>query len=85
MILWLEAASVSKTILGMYPAVVSQQTVILIRHFIIQLMHNVQFVNTIKIIQHLKVLQHVSNHRGSIIREPCTMLGYKLEELFYRA
>jgi len=30
----------------------------------------------IKIIKCLKVLQHVSDHRGSIIREPCTVLGY---------
>ena len=26
-----------------------------------------------KIIKYLKVLQHVSDHRGSIIREPCTL------------
>ena len=45
------------------------------RHFIIQLMHNIQYVETIKIIKHLQVLQHVSDHRGSIIREPCTVLG----------
>jgi len=30
---------------------------------------------TIKIIKYLKVLQHVSDHTGSIIREPCTVLG----------
>jgi len=30
------------------------------------------------------VLQHVSDHKGSIIREPCTVLGYKLQEWFYR-
>jgi len=29
----------------------------------------------IKIIKYLKLLQHVSDHRGSIIREPCTVLG----------
>ena len=28
-----------------------------------------------KIINNLKVLQHVSDHRGSIIREPCTVFG----------
>jgi len=28
-------------------------------------------VDTIKIIKYLKVLQHVSDHKGSIIREPC--------------
>jgi len=25
--------------------------------------------------KYLKLLQHVSDHRGSIIREPCTVLG----------
>jgi len=30
---------------------------------------------TIKIIKYLKVFQHVSDHRGSIIRENCTVLG----------
>ena len=44
----------------------------IIKHFIIQIMHN---VDTIKIIKYLKVLQHVSDHRGSIIRESCTVLG----------
>jgi len=44
-----------------------------IEHFIIQLMHNIQYVGTIKIIKYLKVLQHVSDHRRSIIREPCTV------------
>ena len=29
----------------------------------------------LKIIKYLKVLQHVSDHRGSIIREPCTVIG----------
>ena len=33
-------------------------------------MHNI--VDTIKIIEYLKVLQHISDHRGSIIRDPCT-------------
>jgi len=47
----------------------------IIKHFIIQLTHNIQYADTIKIIKYLKVLQHVSDHRGSIIREPCTMLG----------
>jgi len=47
----------------------------IIKHFIIQLMHNILYVDTIKIIKYLKVLQHVSGHRGSIIREPCTVLG----------
>ena len=30
------------------------------------------------------MLQHVSDHRRSIIREPCTVLGWKLQEWFYR-
>ena len=47
----------------------------IIKHVIIQPMHNMQYVDTIKIIKYLKVLQHVSDHRGSIIREPCTVLG----------
>jgi len=38
-------------------------------------MHNIKYVDTIKIIKYLKVLQHVSDHRGSIIREPCTVLA----------
>jgi len=38
-------------------------------------MHNLQYVDKIKIIKYLKVLQHVSDRRGSIIREPCTVLG----------
>jgi len=46
-----------------------------IKHFIIKLMHNIEYVDAIKIIKYLKVLQHVSDHRGSIIREPCTVLG----------
>jgi len=36
---------------------------------------NAQYIDTIKIIKYLKLLQHVSDHRGSIIREPCTVLG----------
>ena len=47
----------------------------IIKHFITQLMRNIQYVATIKITKYLKVLQHVSDHRGSIIREPCTVLG----------
>jgi len=47
----------------------------IIKHFIIQLMHNIQDVDTIKIIKYLKVLQHVLDHRRTIIREPCTVLG----------
>jgi len=39
------------------------------------LIHNIYYVDTIKIIKYLKVLQHVSDHTGSIIREPCTVLG----------
>jgi len=35
----------------------------IIKHFIIQLMDNIQYVDTIKIIKYLKVLQHVSDHR----------------------
>jgi len=38
-------------------------------------MHNIQYVDTIKVIKYLKVLQHVSDHRGPINREPCTVLG----------
>ena len=38
-------------------------------------MHNTQYVDTIKIIKYLKVLQRVSDHRESIITEPCTVLG----------
>jgi len=45
----------------------------IIKHFIIQLMHNIR--DTIKIIKYFRVLQHVSDHRGSIIREPCKVLG----------
>jgi len=45
-----------------------------LKQFITQLMHNI-YVDTIKIIKYLKVLQHVSDHRGSIIGEPCTVLG----------
>ena len=33
------------------------------------------FVDTMEIIKYLKVLKRVSDHRGSIIREPCTVLG----------
>jgi len=36
---------------------------------------NIYFVYMIKIIKYLKVLQHVSDHTGSIIRRPCTVLG----------
>ena len=32
-------------------------------------------MDTIKIVKYLKALQHVSDHRGSIIREPFTVLG----------
>jgi len=51
------------------------RTSMIIKHFIIQLMHNIQDVDTIKIIKYLKVLQHVLDHRRTIIREPCTVLG----------
>jgi len=37
-----------------------------IKHFIIQLMLNIQYVDTIKIIKYFKMLQHVSDHTGSI-------------------
>jgi len=52
----------------------------IIEHVIIQLMHNIHvlyvlYVDTNKIIKYLKVFQHVSDHRGSIIRETCTVLG----------
>ena len=46
----------------------------IIKHFIIQLMHNILYVDIINRIKYLKVLQHVSDRRGSIIREPCTVL-----------
>ena len=29
----------------------------------------------VKIIKYLKVVQNISDHKGSIIREPCTVLG----------
>jgi len=32
-------------------------------------------LHKIKIIKYLKVLQHISDHRGSIIREPSTVHG----------
>ena len=35
------------------------------------LAHHVQYIDRIAIIKYLKVLQHVSDHIGSIIREPC--------------
>jgi len=38
-------------------------------------------VDTIKIIKYLKVLQHVSDHRGSIIREPSTVQGSLMIDL----
>jgi len=47
----------------------------IIKHFISHIMHHILYVDTIKIIKYLKVLQHVSDHKGSIIREPCTVLG----------
>ena len=34
------------------------------------------YIYIIKIIKYLKVLQHVSDHKGSIIRELYTLLGY---------
>ena len=46
--------------------------------------YTIQYVDTIKIIKYLKVFQHVSDDRGYIIREPCTVLGSKLQEWFYR-
>jgi len=52
---------------------------VIIKHFIIQLMHNIQYVDTIKIIKYLKVLQHVSDHRrsssGSLVQ--CLAKNYK--------
>ena len=35
-----------------------------------------------KVIKYLRVFKHVSDHRGSIIRKPCTVLGSKLQEWF---
>ena len=46
-----------------------------IYNFTIQLMHNIEYVDTIEITKYIKVLQHVSHHTGSVIREPCTVLG----------
>jgi len=54
---------------------VPSELLLLIKHYIIQLTHNILYIYTIKVIKYLKVLQHVSDHRGSIIREPCTVLG----------
>jgi len=34
-----------------------------IKHFIIKIMHNIEYVDTIEIIKYLKVLQHVLDHR----------------------
>ena len=45
------------------------------KQFVIKLMHNIQYVDTIKTIKYLKVLLRVSDDRGSIIREPCTVRG----------
>jgi len=55
----------------------------IIKHFIIQLMHNIQYVDTIKIIKYLKVLQHVSDHRGYIIGSPvqCLVKNYRNESI----
>ena len=49
-----------------------QRTSMTIKPFIKQPMHNTQYLDAIKIIKYLKVLRHVSDHRGCIIREPCT-------------
>jgi len=48
---------------------------VLLKHFITQPMHKIQYVDTIKIIKYLKLLQHVSDHIGSIIRETFTVFG----------
>jgi len=56
----------------------------IIKHFFIHIMYNILYVDKIKIIKYLKMLQHVSHHRGTIIREPCVVLGYKLQEWYYR-
>ena len=45
------------------------------KYFIVQLIHNILYVDTIIILKYLKVLQHISDHTGSIIRQPCTVLG----------
>jgi len=54
----------------------------LIKHFIIQLMHNV-YVDTIKIIKYLKVLQHVLDHKdpssGSLVQ--CVAKNYKNDSI----
>jgi len=67
-----KASSLTET--GTLYRPVTPMRLLRIKHFITQLMHNIQFVDTIKIIKYLNVLQHVSDHRGSIIREPCTVL-----------
>ena len=55
----------------------------IIKHFIIQLMNNIQFLDTIKIIKYLKVLQHVSDHRGpssgSLVQ--CLAKNYKNDSI----
>ena len=42
-----------------------------------------QYVDTVKIIKYLKVLQHISDHKESIIREPCKSLfkNYKNDSI----
>ena len=47
--------------------------------FIIQLIHSIQYVDKINILKYLNVLQHVSDHRGSIIREPLQCLDKNYE------
>ena len=37
--------------------------------------HNILYLETTEIIKYLKVFQHVLDHRESIVREPCTVLG----------
>jgi len=59
----------------LFPSSCLHRASMIIKHFITQLMHSIYLVDTIKIIKYLKVLQHVSDHRVSIIREPCTVLG----------
>ena len=49
---------------------------LIIEHFIVQLMHNIQYVGTIKIIKYLKVLQMFRIHH----HKPCAVLGHKLQE-----
>jgi len=49
----------------------------IIKHFIIQLMHNIQYVDTIKIIKYLKVFQYPSS--GSLVQ--CLAKNYRNDSI----